>query len=105
MDLEDFFGSITAGRIYGIFRRCGYPEPVAHLLTALVTNSFLVRYGRCPGRVALTSSPRTGALASTWWARTFLKGPTSPALANLAAFGLDNRLAGLAQASGLNYSR
>jgi hypothetical protein len=44
-------------------------------------------------------------LASTWWARTFLKGPTSPALANLAAFGLDNRLAGLAQASGLNYSR
>ena len=44
-------------------------------------------------------------MASTWWARTFLKGPTSPALANLAAFGLDNRLAGLAQASGLNYSR
>lgn len=31
--------------------------------------------------------------------------PTSPALANLAAFGLDRRLAGLAAALGLTYTR
>jgi retron-type reverse transcriptase len=31
--------------------------------------------------------------------------PTSPALANLAAFGLDRRLAGYAAANGLAYSR
>ncbi|OYW19228.1 MAG: hypothetical protein B7Z55_09275 [Planctomycetales bacterium 12-60-4] len=31
--------------------------------------------------------------------------PTSPALANLAAFRLDSRLAGLARAAGVNYSR
>lgn len=31
--------------------------------------------------------------------------PTSPALANLAAFGLDRRLAGLAAALGVTYSR
>ena len=39
LDLEDYFASVAAGRVYGIFRRCGYPEPVAHMLTALVTNS------------------------------------------------------------------
>ena len=31
--------------------------------------------------------------------------PTSPALANLAAFGLDRRLPGYASAAGLTYSR
>lgn len=31
--------------------------------------------------------------------------PTSPALANLAAFGLDTRLAGLARTFGANYTR
>jgi RNA-directed DNA polymerase len=39
LDLEDFFGTVTAGRIFGILRTCGYPEPVAHLLAALTTNS------------------------------------------------------------------
>jgi hypothetical protein len=39
VDLEDFFGSIAAGRVFGILRRCGYPEPVAHVLTGLVTNT------------------------------------------------------------------
>jgi hypothetical protein len=24
LDLEDFFGTVTAGRVYGIFRACGY---------------------------------------------------------------------------------
>ena len=37
-DLKDFFASIAAGRIYGIFRTAGYPESVAHSLTALTTN-------------------------------------------------------------------
>jgi len=38
LDLEDFFASIAAGRVYGIFRTAGYPESVAHSLTALTTN-------------------------------------------------------------------
>ena len=38
------------GRIYGIFRTCGYPEAVAHTLTALTTNVvafgiFFLTYG------------------------------------------------------------
>ncbi len=37
-DLEDFFASVTAGRVYAIFRAAGYPEAVAHTLTGLCTN-------------------------------------------------------------------
>ena len=37
-DLEDFFASVAASRVYGIFRSAGYPEGVAHQLTALCTN-------------------------------------------------------------------
>jgi len=38
LDLEDFFASIEARRVFGILRTCGYPEGVAHALTALMTN-------------------------------------------------------------------
>jgi hypothetical protein len=39
VDLEDFFASVTAARVYGIFRTAGYPEAVAHTLTGLCTNA------------------------------------------------------------------
>lgn len=35
LDLESFFSSIDVGKVYGIFRRTGYPDPVAHALGAL----------------------------------------------------------------------
>ena len=35
IDLEDFFASVPAARVYGIFRTAGYPEAVAHTLAAL----------------------------------------------------------------------
>ena len=38
LDLDNFFTSITAGRVYGLYRTAGYPAPVAHHLTALCTN-------------------------------------------------------------------
>jgi hypothetical protein len=107
LDLEDFFGTVGAGRIYGIFRTCGYPEPVAHLLTALVTNSM-------PHRLwGLRPDPPSGPLAgSDFRLGQHLRhphlpqgAPTSPALANLAAFRLDRRLAGLAAAAGVRYGR
>jgi hypothetical protein len=37
LDLEDFFASVPASRVHGIFRTAGYPEAVAHCLTALTT--------------------------------------------------------------------
>jgi RNA-directed DNA polymerase len=35
LDLEDFFASVPAARVFGVFRTAGYPEAVAHALTAL----------------------------------------------------------------------
>ena len=35
MDLEDFFASVTAARVHGIFRAAGYSEAVARMLTGL----------------------------------------------------------------------
>jgi hypothetical protein len=107
VDLEDFFGSIAAGRVFGIFRRCGYPEPVAHVLTGLVTNTVP------RATLSALAQPQSSDLRPahrrvlSHLAHPHLPqgAPSSPALANLAAFGLDRRLYGLATASGGIYSR
>jgi len=96
VDLEDFFAGVTAARVFGIFRACGYPEGVAHVLTGLCTNAVPVDesvpgHWRLSRRLAAPHLPQ-GA-------------PTSPALANLAAFVLDRRLSGLADAVGAVYTR
>ncbi len=108
MDLEDFFASVRARRVYGIFRTCGYPEDVAHTLTALTTNVVPAReWGALP-------RPREGARAIAahhWLGRRLATphlpqgAPTSPALAKLAVHGLDRRLAGLAASLGAVYTR
>ena len=107
VDLEDFFGSIAASRVFGIFRQCGYPEPVAHTLTGLVTNTV--------SRAILSTVPRPAPPPLLTAHRRLIGhlahphlpqgSPTSPAIANLAAFGLDRRLSGLAVAAGGTYSR
>jgi hypothetical protein len=107
LDLEDFFAQVSAGRVHGILRTAGYAEPVAHAITGLTTNVVpsatwraiprpvtppeIARHHRLGRRLATPHLPQ-GA-------------PTSPALANLAAFRLDRRLDGLARALGLVYSR
>jgi hypothetical protein len=105
LDLEDFFASVPAARVYGIFRTAGYPEAVAHTLTALCTNVIPhAAWDALPpadghdarrhrlGRHLATPHLPQGA-------------PTSPALASLAAYRLDARLRGLAEALALTYSR
>jgi RNA-directed DNA polymerase len=92
--------------VYGIFRTAGYPEAVAHALTALCTTvvpriewealpapapELARRHWRLGRRLAAPHLPQ-GA-------------PTSPALASLAATGLDRRLAGLAPTLAAGYSR
>ena len=96
LDLEDFFAGVAAARVFGIFRTAGYPEGVAHTLTGLCTNAVPDResvagHYRLARRLATPHLPQ-GA-------------PTSPALANLAAFRLDRRLTGLADALGARYTR
>lgn len=95
-DLADFFPSIPWSRVYATFRALGYPQAVARALAQLTT--------------ALTpyETLHTPGLA----ARDHLKGrhlpqgaPTSPSLANLAAFRLDRRLSALARSLNARYTR
>ncbi len=107
LDLKDFFASVTAGRVFGIYRTLGYSRSVAHVLTGLSTNATphavwqAVPRGTDPGLIQ--PHFRLGrALATPHLPQG---APTSPALANLAAFRLDRRLAGLAASMALRYSR
>jgi len=108
LDLHDFFGSINAGRIYGVFRTAGYPESVAHTLTGLATNVVpLAVWSEAPPPAPTSGSLNEHFLFGKRLATPHLPqgAPTSPALANLCAHGLDRRLAGLAESAGLHYSR
>lgn len=96
-DLAAFFATVTAPAVYGRFRALGYPEAVAHALTGLTTHRTPVHVlsGLPPG-----GSPADRTAARLWWSAAHLPqgAPTSPALANLCATGLDRRLTGLARA-------
>lgn len=107
LDLQDFFASIAAGRIYGIFREAGYPEAVAHALTGISTNvvpaSFWHALPRPGDARQIEAHHRLGRQLAT--PHLPQGAPTSPALANLAAFSLDRRLAGLADRLNCTYTR
>lgn len=95
-DLRDFFPSIHARRISGIFRALGYPPNVARTLTGLCTV-------KTPARVI---NQMCVDQRQTLRAAHLPQGaPTSPALANLAAHSLDRRLTGLARSLGATYTR
>jgi hypothetical protein len=103
-DLADFFPSVPAGRVFGLFRALGYPNAVARLLGSLCTTTL--------PREAWDGRPNPAADGTDhpvwvrWNARHLPQGaPTSPAVANLVAFGLDQRLSGLANAVGATYTR
>jgi hypothetical protein len=102
-DLQDFYTTVRAARVQALFTTLGYPEVVARELTALCTTA-------TPEPLLQRLHEQAGSLS--WPQRQRLRdahlpqgAPCSPALANLCAFGLDLRLAGLAQSLGARYSR
>jgi RNA-directed DNA polymerase len=106
-DLESFFTSVEGGRIYGIFRTMGYPESVAYVLTGLCVN-IVPRHEwaavpRPDDAAALSAHARLGRLLAS--PHLPQGAPTSPALASLAALGLDRRVAALAARFGATYTR
>lgn len=102
-DLCDFFTSVRWPAIDGLFRTAGYPEPVARLLTGLCLTTTPLDVLRASGtELDPYGSPRAAALRM---AHLPQGSPTSPALANLAAYRLDCRLSGLAQKMELRYTR
>ncbi len=98
LDLEDFFPGITSARIIRLFLTVGYPEYVADFLTRLCTN-------RVP-ELTLEEVNLSASARSRFEKSHLPQGaPSSPALANLCAFRLDCRLAGLARSVGVQYTR
>jgi RNA-directed DNA polymerase len=102
LDLQNFFTSVPSARVHAIFRCLGYPWTVARLLTSLCTTATPASvFSRWPEGAAFD------------WRMRKLHGiphlaqgaPTSPALANLAAWHLDRRLSKLGHQFGANYTR
>ncbi len=102
VDLADFFPSTPLRRVHGVFRSLGYPWAVARALTGLVSTSTPEPvFTRRP-----LSEGHSFAKRKLFASRHLPQGaPTSPALANLCAWNLDQRLSGLARAMGAAYTR
>lgn len=98
MDLLDFFPSVRRVRIAAIFRTAGYPDTTSQLLSHLTTT--------CTPRTVLNVQSLTLTSRDVFSAPHLPQGaPTSPYLANLAAYRLDCRLSGLARKFGATYTR
>jgi hypothetical protein len=102
LDLRDFFLRTPLRRVHGLFRSLGYPWAVARLLTGLCTTS-------TPESVflQLPAQQRPDQRTRQIHQAPHLPqgAPTSPALANLVAWGLDVRLHGLARSLDAAYTR
>jgi hypothetical protein len=104
MDLREFFPSIGQAKIRTLFRWVGYPEPVANLLAGLCTNAV-------PAEILNAETTGLDVNARQQMLRRYTNShlpqgaPTSPALANLAAYRLDCRLSGLSRKAGCQYTR
>jgi len=106
LDLESFFASVTSARVFGVFRSAGYPEGVTRLLTALCTHRTAAHVLReAPEGLARSSDERWRILKRLAAPHLPQGAPTSPALANLCAYGMDVRLAAAAAAIGARYTR
>jgi retron-type reverse transcriptase len=95
-DLKDFFPSLAYPRVHGLFRAFGYPHETARALAGLCTTT-------TPETIRAELAPSAQALHAVLHLPQ--GAPTSPALANLLAWKLDRRLAGLAKAAGAHYTR
>ena len=96
LDLEDFYPSVKYSRVVAIYRSLGFSREVSLWLARLCLSSIPWSVNKPTGLANvhryLTHHLPQGA-------------PTSPAIANLSAFGLDVRLSGLAKSYRLNYTR
>lgn len=94
-DLQDFFPTITHGRLKGLFAKMGYPESVSTILALLCTEP---------------DTDEAELDGEKWFIgngeRHLPQGaPCSPAITNIICYKLDKRLDGLAKKLGFTYTR
>ena len=101
-DLQDFFATVRASRVHASFVALGYSAAVARELMALCTTATpepVLERLRADGGLTWQQAMRFRDAHLPQGA------PTSAALANLCAFRLDTRVAGLARSLGATYTR
>ncbi|RPI90521.1 MAG: RNA-directed DNA polymerase [Planctomycetaceae bacterium] len=103
-DLSDFYPSVSYSRVVAIFRSLGFSREVGCWLARLTTSA--VPHELLTGPSSTRFGSRFDSDHELYLRRHLPQGaPTSPALANLSAFVLDLRLAGLARAFQAHYTR
>lgn len=96
-DLLEFYANVRAAQVVRVYRKAGYSREAAIWLTRLTTSA-------CPGNLPFPEGDHYGVWR--YRLRHLPQGaPTSPALANLVAYRLDQRLSGLAARFGGTYTR
>lgn len=96
-DLENFYCTVGFARVTSIFRSIGYSREAAIWLARLTTSAL-------PPNMPFPNGDASAILP--FLPRHLPQGAsTSPALANLSAFGLDVRLSGMARSFGSRYTR
>jgi RNA-directed DNA polymerase len=95
VDLKDFFPTVTIRRAKGIFRKAGYRDQIAMLLSLLCTEAPREIVERDGKTYYVALGPRCLPQGA----------PTSPALTNTLCLRLDRRLSGLSQKLGWRYTR
>jgi RNA-directed DNA polymerase len=99
LDLHDFFGTIDEARVYRVLRDLGYAPLISFELARICTRMRGERHFGfgMPEVIHSYAVARRGVLPQG--------APTSGALANAVAASLDRRLASLAAANGVVYTR
>ncbi len=97
LDLDNFYSRVRYSRVVAVFRGLGYSREAALWLSRLTTSA-IPNNLEFPG-----GDPK---LLRRFLPRHLPQGaPTSPALANLVAYGLDVRLSGMARSFQARYTR
>lgn len=95
MDLKEFFPTVSVRRVKGLFRKAGYREQIATLLSQVCTEAPRQVVNRNGKEYFVALGPRCLPQGA----------PTSPGISNAICLRLDGRLTGLASGFGWRYSR
>lgn len=108
LDVRRFFESISEIKVYHSFQSMGYQGLVAFELARICTRLH-PETGKVRRRSKWLADPTKYATINAYWSRSIgylpQGAPTSPRLANLASYDLDNTVQSIARDFGLTYTR